>query len=171
MLDGMRGTVPPSPPEPDAVRWRVSPALPGLKLAGTAVIALLGLAFGDDAFRVGLAAAAAVGLAAWAVRDLVAPVRLAADAAGLTVISGYAGRRALPWERIERIRVDVRPRLGLRTETLEIDAGETLHLFSAHDLGAPPAEVAARLAEFAGPRLPPRARSAGQRPGGGEQQE
>jgi hypothetical protein len=72
-------------------------------------------------------------------------VRIAADAAGITVVAGYAGRRELPWRRIERIRVDNRPRFGLRTETLEIDAGETLHLFGAYELGAPPAEVAARL--------------------------
>jgi hypothetical protein len=153
MLDGMRGPAPPNPPAPDTVRWRVSPVVAGLKLAVAAVMGLLGLAFGDDAFRLGLAAAAAVGLAAWAARDLVAPVRLAADAAGVTVISGYAGTRALPWERIDRIRLDVRPRLGLRSELLEIDAGETLYLFSAHDLGAPPDEVAARLTELAGPRL------------------
>jgi hypothetical protein len=170
MLYGMRGTVPPYPPAPQTARWRVSPALPGLKLAGAAVMGLLGLVFGDGAFRLGLAAAAAVGLAAWAARDLVAPVRLAADAAGITVV-GYAGRRALPWERIERVRVDVRPRLGLRSELLEIDAGETLYLFSAHELGAPPDEVATRLAELAGPRLRPASRSARQRPRGGEQQE
>lgn len=132
-------------PSPGPLRWRVPPTLPALKLVAAAVIVALGLAFGGDPVRVGLALAATLGLAGWALRDLIVPVRVAADAAGVTVISGYAGRRALPWQRIERIQVDTRPRLGLRTETLEIDAGETLYLFGASDLGARPAEVAARL--------------------------
>jgi hypothetical protein len=157
-----------TPIEP--LRWRVSPALPAFKLAGAAAFGLLGFLFGDDAVRLALAAVAAVGLLAWAARDLVAPVRLAADTAGIRVISGYAGTRLLPWERIERIRVDVRPRLGLRTETLEIDAGDTLHLFGLYDLNAPPAEVADRLNALRsdGPRShgPP---SDGQDPGGGQQ--
>jgi hypothetical protein len=138
MLDAMTGTS-------DALRWRVSPALPALKLTGAAALALLGLVLGDDAVRLALAAVAVAGLLAWAARDLLAPIRLAADTAGVRVISGYAGTRALPWERIERIRVDSRPRLGLRTETLEIDTGDTLHLFGQYDLNAPPAEVADRL--------------------------
>jgi hypothetical protein len=154
----------------EALRWRVSPALPGLKLAGAAAFGLLGVLFGDDAVRLALAAVAAVGLLAWAARDLLAPVRLAADTTGIRVISGYAGTRMLPWERIERIRVDVRPRLGLRTETLEIDAGDALHLFGPYDLNAPPAEVADRLNALRsdGPRSHG-PRSDGQDPGGGQQ--
>jgi hypothetical protein len=136
---------PPSEPEPQAARWRVTPALPALKLAGAAVFVLLAVAFGSDPVRLALAGVAALGLAGWALRDIVAPVRIAADRDGVTVIAGFAGRRRLPWDRIERVRVDRRPRLGLRTETLEIDTGETLHLFSSYDLGAPPSEVAAAL--------------------------
>jgi len=149
----------------DALRWRVSPALPALKLVGAAALALLGLVFGDDVVRLALAAVAVAGLLAWAARDLVAPVRLAADTAGVRVSSGYAGTRALPWARIERIRVETRPRLGLRTETLEIDTGDTLHLFGQYDLNAPPAEVADRLNALrsGGPG------SAGQGAGGGHQ--
>jgi hypothetical protein len=140
----------PSPDEPAAgtLRYRVNPALPGLKLAAAAALALLGVVFADEPVRLALAAAAATALATWAVRDLVAPVRVTADAAGVTVIAGYAGRRLLPWREIERIRVDARARLGLRTETLEIDAGETLYLFGEYDLGAPPAEAAARLSDL-----------------------
>ena len=92
-----------------------------------------------------LAVAAALFLAVWGVRDLVAAVRLAADADGVTVVSGFAGRRRLPWAAIERIAVDTRTRRGLRSETLEIDTGEALHLFSRCDLGAQPDEVAERL--------------------------
>jgi hypothetical protein len=35
--------------------------------------------------------------------------------------------------------------MGLRNELLEIDAGDSLHLFSGHDLGTDPAEVADAL--------------------------
>ncbi|HEU5110616.1 MAG TPA: PH domain-containing protein, partial [Micromonosporaceae bacterium] len=129
----------------DADRWRVPPALPWLKLAGAAVLVLLGLTFGEDVIGWTISAVAAGGLAAWAARDLVAPVRLAADAAGIRIISGYAGTRVLPWERIERVRVDERTRLGLRSETLEIDAGDALHLLGRYDLNAPLADVAERL--------------------------
>ncbi len=81
-------------------------------------------------------------------RDLVAGVRLAADADGVTVVSGFAGRRRLPWAAIERIAVDTRTRRGLRSETLEVDTGEAIHLFSRWDLGAQPDEVAERLEEI-----------------------
>ena len=142
----MRDGVPTSNGSPaEALRWRVAPGLPGLKLAGVAAFAVLGVFFAGDPVRLMLVGAAGLALAAWAVRDLVAPVRLAADAAGVTIVTGYAAHRLLPWERIERIRVDSRARLGLRSETLEIDTGDSLHLLSPYDLGAPPADVAARL--------------------------
>lgn len=146
MLDPMRDMVPPPPPPATGpLRWRVTPALPWTKLAGAAALALLGLALGDDPVRLALAGCAALALGVWAARDLITPVRVAADTAGVTMLHGYAGTRHVPWERVERVRVDTRPRLGLRTETLEIDTGDALHLFSAYDLGAPPADVAERL--------------------------
>jgi len=88
-----------------------------------------------------IAAAAAAGLAIWALRDLVAPVRLAADPGGVTVIVGFARRHRLPWSQIEAVRMDRRDRLGVRTEMLEVDAEDNLYLFSMHDLGARPDEV------------------------------
>jgi hypothetical protein len=54
---------------------------------------------------------------------------------------------------VEQISVDSRPRLGLRTETLEIDTGASIHLLSQYDLGAPPSDVAAAL-EAARPTRP-----------------
>ncbi|MEW2143553.1 PH domain-containing protein [Micromonospora vinacea] len=127
-------------------QWRVPSSLPAAKLAGAALLVALGLLFADgDPVRLAVAALAAAGLASWAVRDLVAPVRLAVDPAGLTVIHGFAGRRLLPWSAVEAIAVDRRPRLGLTSETLEIDAGNSLHLFGRYDLGATPEEVAAVL--------------------------
>lgn len=129
-----------------ARQWRVPASLPAAKLAGAVLLIALGLLFADgDAVRLVLAILAAAVLAGWAVRDLIASVRLAVDPAGLTVIRGFAGRRLLPWSAIEAITVDRRPRLGLTSEVLEIDAGESLHLFSRYDLGTTPEEVAAEL--------------------------
>ncbi|WP_432901620.1 PH domain-containing protein [Micromonospora matsumotoense] len=130
------------PPPSPAHQWRVPPAVPAAKLAGVIGLAALGLLLADgDPVRLALAVAAAVGLAGWAVRDLLAPVRLAVDPGGITVVRGYAGRRHLPWDAVEAVTVDRRTRFGLTGETLEIDAGETLHLFGRADLGASPAEV------------------------------
>lgn len=130
----------------DPLVWRVPGKVPAAKLAAAAVLLTVGLVFADgDAVRLVLAVVVAAALVLWAARDLVAPVRLAADPDGVTLVAGFAGRRHLAWSQIERVQVDARPRMGIRTEMLEIDAGESLHLFSEYDLGAPPAEVAAAL--------------------------
>lgn len=130
----------------DALTWRVPPKVPVAKLVAAVAILAAGLVFADgDVIRLILAAATAAALGGWAARDLIAPVRLAADQAGVTVVAGFAGRRRLAWSQIERVRVDARPRFGIRSAMLEIDAGESLHLFSEYDLGAPPEEVAAAL--------------------------
>jgi hypothetical protein len=144
-------------PAATPTRWRVSATLPVLKLTGAVLLVAVGLLFADgDPVRPGLAALAAAGLLIWGLRDLVAPVRLAVDPAGITVISGYAGQRRIDWAEIERIRVDSRPRLGLRTEMLEIDTADTLHLFGRYDLGAAPDEVAAVLQAARARANPPR---------------
>jgi hypothetical protein len=80
-----------------------------------------------------------------ALRDLLAPVRLAADPDGVTVVTGFASRLRLPWSRIERVRVDERERLGLKSRLLEIDAGSSIHLFSTYELNAEVEEVAQEL--------------------------
>ncbi len=122
------------------------PVVPALKLVGAAALVGLGLLLADgDRVRLALAVLVAAGLAGWALRDLLAPVRLAVDPAGVTVAHGFAGRRRLDWAAVEAITVDRRSRLGLASELLEIDAGESLHLFGRYDLGAPPDEVADAL--------------------------
>jgi hypothetical protein len=117
------------------VRFRVDARLAAAKVAATVIFALLALAFRDDPVRAALCGLAALLVAAYAVRDIVAPRRLAADREGVTVVSGFAGRRRLGWDQIERVRVDERRRLGTRSELLEIDTGDRLYLFSAYDLG------------------------------------
>ena len=122
------------------------PVLPIAKLLGAVALVVLVLAFGrDDPVQWFIAVVIAAGLIGWAARDLIVPVRLSADTSGVTVVDGFARRRHVAWPRVERIRVDRRERLGLRSELLEIDAGATLHLFSAHELGTEPAEVAEAL--------------------------
>jgi hypothetical protein len=130
-----------------ALAWRVNPALPVVKLIGSVALAAMAYAFGrHDPAQWGFAGVVVLGLAGWAVRDVVAPVRLSADSTGVTVLAGLVGRRHLPWAQIDHVRVDTRVRRGLRTELLEIDAGDSLHLFSKQDLGADPEDVAAALA-------------------------
>jgi hypothetical protein len=122
--------------------WRIKPVLPVTKLLGAVAVVVLAVAFvrGDPVQWV-LAGAVAAGLAIWALRDVIAPVRLAADDEGVTVVVGYAGRRRLGWAEIDRVRLDRRDRLGIATEMLEIDADDVLFLFSMHDLGADPRDV------------------------------
>ncbi|MFJ8581592.1 PH domain-containing protein [Micromonospora sp. NPDC093277] len=135
-----------NPQSPPARHWRVPGALPAAKLLGVVVLVALGLLFSDgDRVRLALAGLAAAGLAGWALRDLAAPVRLAVDAEGIAVRQGFAGWRRLPWPAVEAVRVERRTRRGLTAETLEIDAGDSLHLFGRYDLDAPLDEVADAL--------------------------
>jgi hypothetical protein len=131
-------------------RWRVPAALPTLKLTGAVLLLVIAALFATDAVAVVVASVAAAGLVVWGFRDLFAPERLVADETGLTVRTGFAGRRHIPWSAVERIGVDRRSHAGVRSETLEIDTGDALHVFSKHDLGAPPEEVAAALNAVAG---------------------
>jgi Bacterial PH domain len=125
--------------------WRVPAFVPVLKLTGAVLVLLIGLLFATDEVTLAVAVVAAAGLAVWGARDLLARERLAADETGLTVVTGFARRRHIPWPAVEKIAVERRPHAGIRTETLEIDTGDAVHLFSKHDLGAPPEEVAAAL--------------------------
>jgi hypothetical protein len=140
------------PPEPGAamLEWRVDKRLTWIKLV-LAVLFLAGpwlvLSSAPSRF-VGLVAGA--GLAVWGLRDMMAPVRLRADSAGVRVVSGYAGHRDLRWQDLERVRLDRRARLGIRSELLEIDAGESLHFFSRYDLGESPVDALERIRDLRG---------------------
>jgi hypothetical protein len=143
----MMGTMSSQPWSPQP--WRIKPVLPVTKLLGAVAVLVLVLAFGrDDAVEWFLAAALSAGLTGWAVRDLIAPIRLAADAEGVTVIIGYARRHRLPWGQIAAVRLDHRDRLGVTNEMVEIDADDGLYLFSMHDLGAEPRAVLEVLAQL-----------------------
>ncbi len=125
--------------------WRADRRLTTFKIIGLVIFVAAAFLLATDPIGTGLLLIAALVCAVYAVRDLFAPVRLAADAEGVRVIHGYLGHTRLSWSDIEKISVDRRSRLGMRSEFLEIDAGEQLYLLSSYDLSAEPADVAAAL--------------------------
>jgi hypothetical protein len=127
------------------IQWRVPRKNALIKAAGAAVFLAVALFYAGDPGRWVIAALAAVLLGVYGLRDVVAPVRLAADGSGVTVVRGFAGSRHIPWADVERVRVDSRQRLGRRQDLLEVDTGAALHLFSASELGADPHQVADTL--------------------------
>ena len=114
-------------------------------LAAGGLLVALGfvLVAGDPAGRL-LAAVAAGVLVAYLVADLVFSPRLLVTAAGIAVNSPLL-RTRLPWAQIEDVRADVRQRMGLRSTTLEIDAGPTLAAFSRRAIGTDPEAAAALI--------------------------
>jgi len=124
------------------VEFRVPHRVAVTKFVVAAGVAALSLLANGPA-QVVVALVAAAGIAAYGVRDLVAPLRLRLDETGIV-----AGRRAFPWAAIEAVRIDSRLRLGLRAEAVEIDAGDDILLFAASDLGVPVTEAAATVERF-----------------------
>lgn len=122
-------------------RWRVPRRVPAGKLAIAAVVAAVGVLMATEPWHYGVAGAVVAGLLGWAARDLAEPVRLRADPAGVTVVTGFARRHRLAWSQVQRVRVDVRRRSRL----LEVDTGEQLYLFSRYDLDADLDQVAGQL--------------------------
>ncbi|MCW2496231.1 PH domain-containing protein [Jatrophihabitans sp.] len=115
-----------------------------------AVLALLLAIVTSDKPGQLLAALAAGLLAAYAVTDLIFSPRLVVDAAGVRVNTPLL-RRTFAWDEIEALRSDARQRMGLRSVTLEIDAGDTLVIMSRRSLGELP-ETVAELATAFDPR-------------------
>ncbi len=113
---------------------------------GTVVAAIAAAVTGDAAGRL-LWLLAAVLLLAYTVTDLVFSPRVEASLAGLTIRSPLT-RVAVPWAEVESVRPDTRARWGLRSTTLEIDAGATLVVLSRRALGRDPAEAAELILAF-----------------------
>lgn len=119
-----------------------------LKAAGL-VVALTVLVMSlDDLRAVVLYGALTAGLAVLVARDLLVPVRLAADRNGVTAVWGFAAKDRIAWTDIERVTVDVRHRYGRRWEHLEIDVGDRVYIFTSTSLGVPCTEAAAELREM-----------------------
>ncbi|MEV5410172.1 PH domain-containing protein [Thermopolyspora sp. NPDC052614] len=133
-----------------SIRWRVRRDLMLAKAAGAVAFGALAVVAWVSFDKAGafLAAGAAVLLGVLALRDVVAPERLAADHTGLTVVSGFADRRRLAWAEVERTEVREHTRYGLRWRLLEIETEDDLYQFGAHELGVPCADAAAELASL-----------------------
>lgn len=114
-----------------------------LSAAGAAIALVLLLVLDDRPGRV-LAGVALAVLLIYLVSDLLFSPRLVATSAGLMVRSPML-RAVLAWPEVEDVRADSRVRYGLRSTTLEIDAGAVLAVFSRRALGADPEEAAARV--------------------------
>jgi hypothetical protein len=125
--------------------WRVNGRLTVAKFVAAAAFLVVAVAFLGDPVGMTVALVAALALVGFATRDLLAPVRLAADRAGVTVVTGFNGRRQVPWARVERVRLDERRRFGVRSQLVEIDTGDTLHLFSGYELSASCEDVVEQL--------------------------
>jgi hypothetical protein len=131
-------------------QWRVPTGVVTAKALITLVLAGVTALRASDGGLVFLAGVAALGAAVLTARDLLAPIRLAADTEGVTVITGIRTPTRIPWSDVERMRVDVRHRYGRRSELLEIDTGDGLHLFSRYDLGVTPEEALEDLRQIRG---------------------
>lgn len=132
------------------VQWRVPGRVPAGKLIIAGVLVLLAVLVAAEWWQLAVALVAAAGMAGWAARDLMAPVRLAADSDGLTVVTGFARRVRVPWSQIRRVRVDTRR----RSRMLEVDVDETLYLLSRYELDADLDDVVAHLEQLR-PTPPP----------------
>lgn len=117
-------------------------------LAGGGVVVALAvlLVTHDNPGRLILGIAALV-LAGYVVTDLLFSPRLVASAEGVVVNSPLT-RARLAWSEVEDVRADTRLRFGLRSTTLEIDAGSTLAVLSRRAIGADPAEAADVIRAF-----------------------
>lgn len=120
-------------------------------LAGIGALIGIGLCVtvGDAPGRLlfGLATLVLVG---YAVGDLLWFPRLSADRTGVRIRTPFT-RADLAWDVVETVRADVRNRYGLRSSTLEVDAGDVLVVFSRRSLGTDP-EAAAGLIAAMRPR-------------------
>lgn len=114
-------------------------------LGALAAVALAALG-GDPAGRL-LAVIAALVLVAYVVTDVVFSPRLVVSGEGVLIRSPLT-RANLAWAEVDDVHAESRTRFGLRSTTLEIDAGPVLAVLSRRALGADPAEVADLVRAF-----------------------
>jgi hypothetical protein len=122
-------------------------ALAGAGALGGLIAALL---TSDPAGRV-LFGAAVLVLLGYVIADLVFSPRVTASSTGI-VINAPLTRVHLDWDEVGEVRAETRFRRGLRSTTLEIDAGELLAVFSRRALGVEPSAAATRIEAFRPPR-------------------
>jgi hypothetical protein len=100
----------------------------------------------DAVGRVLFASAVAV-LVGYVASDLVFSPRITASRSGIVINAPWT-RTTLGWDEIEAVRAETRFRRGLRSTTLEIDAGPLLAVFSRRALGTEPVQAAALIEAF-----------------------
>ena len=128
-------------PATSHVRFHADPRFMWIKFIAAVIFIVTPIVASSSVTGLSIGLTVGVGLAIYGLRDVVSPVRLAADRDGVTVVSGFAGERRLAWPQIERVRLDRRARYGARHELLEIDIGDSLYFFSRYDLGMAPYEA------------------------------
>jgi hypothetical protein len=145
-VDNVTPVDPKDPVRAPTVRFGPDRRLTALGAVAMVITAATAAITDDRAGRL-LFAAAAVLLLGYTVSDLWLWPRLSADRVGVRVRS-LLERADLPWSAIDAVRADVSTRHGLRTVTLEIDAGERLIVLSRRSLGADPERVAELVRAF-----------------------
>jgi len=137
--------------EPIPSRWPAARFGPDRRLtaacaAGALVALVIGFTVLDAAGRILFVLLAAL-LVGYAITDVLFAPRLVADADGLRVLTPFA-RAHIGWADVDRVHADSRQRYGLRSVTLEIDAGEELIVLSRRALGEDPELVAEIVNSF-----------------------
>ncbi|MGI8677920.1 MAG: PH domain-containing protein [Jatrophihabitans sp.] len=140
----------PGPPAPDSTtpvaRFAPDRRYTAAAAAGAIIAALLVVLATDAPSRL-MAGVACVVLILYAASDLVFSPRLTVTPAGLVIHSPLT-RARLVWDEVESVHADSRVRLGLRSTTLEVDAGATFAVFSRRALGADPEDAAGLIRTF-----------------------
>lgn len=115
--------------------------------AGGALGAVAALVLtGDPAGRL-LFGAAAVMLLGYVAGELIFSPRLLVSRRGL-VVNAPLTRVRLDWAEVTDVRVETHIRRGIRSTTLEIEAGEHLVVLSRRALGTEPLHAVAMMAAF-----------------------
>ncbi len=128
---------------PTVLRFSPDVRLTAATGAGALVVAILAVVTGDPAGRLLLAGAALL-LFAYLLTDLVFRPRLTATADGIELRAPTI-RATLRWGEIESVGTHSRSHAGIRTTTLEVDAGARLAVFSRRSLGVRPEHAAALI--------------------------
>jgi hypothetical protein len=137
----------PAGPAPTELHYAVPTGVIAAKLVFAALLLALTVFLAVHE-QVVIGVIATLAAAAYAARDLVARERLRADRDGLTAVRGYAGHTRLAWSDLEQMTVESRLRLGARTQTLELDAGEAIFQFGRYDLGTEPEQALEELEQL-----------------------
>jgi YD repeat-containing protein len=144
-VDNLSPHLPPHRPLP-VVRFVPDRRYTALAVGGAVGALAAALLTSDAAGRVLFAAAAAI-LIGYAASDFVFSPRITASRSGI-VINAPGNRTTLSWDQVDAVRAETRFRRGLRSTTLEIDAGALLAVFSRRTLGTEPVQAAALIEAF-----------------------